>query len=284
MSIYSRRNPIPWYENFNNFYLYSLPGLLLRCATCSFCIHGQNDHFETHVSLSASRPPPVRSGWTARKKPTSISSYLLWKSKTGPEIARKRLNTAQYVPLSVAAAAGADGSVGGLGTKDTINSGPVHCRLSRRRKIKKALRAILAEATGEAQHEGPILKIINNPNIRNRCIEARRREAPWCWHHHVATLEDYACVPVSQFGVTLLRGMRWKQGTVVYRKAWWNPTFHQHAQLSWVLARRTRPERNSHEIRGDTSCHENQITDQHRRTVLQSHPSLPQLVICDRIS
>ena len=161
------------------------------------------------------------------------------KNKDWREVARKRRNAAQYVPPSAAAATGADGSVGGLGTKDTINSGPVLSGLQIKNRVasvtqhedvdeettemamqvveetedQKALRAILAEATGETQHDGPILDIIPTPISETDALKQDVEELP-----DVATLEDYARVPVSQFGAALLRGMGWKEGTAASRK------------------------------------------------------------------
>ena len=161
------------------------------------------------------------------------------KNKDWREVARKRRNAAQYVPPSAAAVTGADGSVGGLGTKDTINSGPVLSGLQiKKRDIsithhedvveettevemqaveetedQKALRAILAEASGEAEHEGPILDIIPTPISETDALKQDVEELP-----DAATLEDYARVPVSQFGAALLRGMGWKEGTAASRK------------------------------------------------------------------
>lgn len=162
------------------------------------------------------------------------------KNKDWREIARKRRNAAQYVPPSAAAATGADGSVGGLGTKDTINSGPVLSGLQVKQRVisvtqnedfveettevamqvveeetedQKALRAILAEASGENQDEGPILDIIPPPISETDALKQDVEDLP-----DAATLEDYARVPVSQFGAALLRGMGWKEGTAASRK------------------------------------------------------------------
>jgi hypothetical protein len=162
------------------------------------------------------------------------------KNKDWREVARKRRNATQYVPPSAAAVTGADGSVGGLGTKDTINSGPILSGLQIKNRVasvaqhediveettevamqvveeetedQKALRAILAEATGETQHEGPILDIIPTPISETDALKQDVEELP-----DVATLEDYARVPVSQFGAALMRGMGWKEGTAASRK------------------------------------------------------------------
>jgi len=161
------------------------------------------------------------------------------KNKDWREIARKRRNAAQYVPPSATAGTGVDGSVGGLGTKDTINSGPVLSGLQIKQRLvsvtqhedveettevamqvveqetedQKALRAILAEASGETQQEGPILDIIPPPMSETDALKQDVEELP-----DAATLDDYARVPVSQFGAALLRGMGWKEGTAASRK------------------------------------------------------------------
>ena len=158
------------------------------------------------------------------------------------ELARKRKQI--YVPPSAAAATGADGSVGGLGTRDTINSGPQVSGLQVRKRVKveadedtsmpdadapppptvepkaeetedqKALRAILASAASgdDSGIDGPQIDII--PAVTED--DAYRQdvvELP-----DSATLEDYERVPVSQFGAALLRGMGWKEGQAASRK------------------------------------------------------------------
>ncbi|KAF8813723.1 hypothetical protein BYT27DRAFT_7083379 [Phlegmacium glaucopus] len=168
-------------------------------------------------------------------KPLVIAAL---KNKDWRELARKRRNGSQYVPPSAATLTGKDGSVGGLGTKDTINSGPVLSGLQVKQKVisvveelnigedaedvkmeieeetedQKALRAILAETNGEI-HNGPVIDIIPTPISEADALKQDVDELP-----DVATLEDYARVPVSQFGAALLRGMGWKEGTSASRK------------------------------------------------------------------
>ena len=159
------------------------------------------------------------------------------KNKDWREVARKRRNGSQYVPPAAAAVTGKDGSVGGLGTKDTINSGPVLSGLQLKQKAiisvveevkivedsqdvkmeiesedQKALRAILAEANGESQ-DGLLIDIIPTPVSEADALKQDVDELP-----DAATLDDYARVPVSQFGAALLRGMGWKEGTSASRK------------------------------------------------------------------
>lgn len=156
------------------------------------------------------------------------------------DFARKRRSAAQYVPVYAKAETGKDGSVGGLGVKDTINSGPVlsglQVRVSQTVKQEdngtsrlvtedvkmkddeetedqRALRAILAETNG-IKHEGPIIDIIPTPISEADAYKQDVDELP-----DVATLDDYARIPVSQFGAALLRGMGWKEGTAATRKS-----------------------------------------------------------------
>jgi hypothetical protein len=172
-------------------------------------------------------------GEKKEKKPLVIPPL---KNKDWRELARKRRN--QYVFPSAAPVTGKDGSVGGLGTKDLINSGPVLSGLQVKQKAisvvegvnivadaqdvkmeieeetedQKALRAILAETNGET-HDSFVIDIIPTPISEADALKQDVDELP-----DAATLEDYARVPVSQFGAALLRGMGWKEGTSASRK------------------------------------------------------------------
>ncbi|KAI0763021.1 DExH-box splicing factor binding site-domain-containing protein [Trametes elegans] len=147
------------------------------------------------------------------------------KNKDWRELARKRKQL--YVPPTAAPATGADGSVGGLGTRDVINSGPqsVGLQVKKRPKVKKeeaatetddqrALRAILASAAGggDAGLDGPPIDVIPAPS-EDDAYKQDVEELP-----ESATLADYERVPVSQFGAALLRGMGWKEGTAASKK------------------------------------------------------------------
>ncbi|KAF5345351.1 hypothetical protein D9758_008467 [Tetrapyrgos nigripes] len=159
------------------------------------------------------------------------------------EMARKRRTASQFVPESARAqATGKDGSVGGLGTKDMINSGPVLSGLQVRKKevsVKKeedvemmevlvteaevktekveltedelALRALLAGNDGE--DSGPHIDVILTPVSEADAYKQDVDELP-----ESASLEDYSRVPISQFGAAMLRGMGWKEGTAASRK------------------------------------------------------------------
>lgn len=158
-------------------------------------------------------------------------------------LARKRRSGTQYVPASAKAEIGKDGSVGGLGVKDTINSGPVLSGLQVKKREnglkreedvmdeevlksredvkmeepeetedQKALRAILSGTSGN-DGDGLMIDVIPTPISEADAYKQDVEELP-----DVATLEDYARVPVSQFGAALLRGMGWKEGMAASRK------------------------------------------------------------------
>ncbi|KAH9940315.1 DExH-box splicing factor binding site-domain-containing protein [Amylocystis lapponica] len=161
-------------------------------------------------------------------------------NKDWRELARKRKSL--YVPPSGAAETGADGSVGGLGTRDAINSGPEVVGLQMRKRVKveqqetlvvvadepmpapedvkkeetedqRALRAVLAGAQADGMGlDGPAIDIIPAPS-EDEAYRQDVEELP-----DEATLEDYERIPVSQFGAALLRGMGWKEGMSASKK------------------------------------------------------------------
>ncbi|KAF8070373.1 DExH-box splicing factor binding site-domain-containing protein [Lyophyllum atratum] len=140
------------------------------------------------------------------------------KNRDWRDLARKRRSAAQYVPPSAKAETGKDGSVGGLGTRDSINSGPVLSGLQVKERSllvkeedEQAI-GILQEDTG-AEHDGPIVHIIQTPISEADAYKQDVDELP-----DAATLDDYSRVPVSQFGAALLRGMGWKEGTAATRQ------------------------------------------------------------------
>ncbi|KAJ7072566.1 DExH-box splicing factor binding site-domain-containing protein [Mycena amicta] len=174
-----------------------------------------------------------------KTEPTGPLVIPALKNRDWRELARKRRTAGQFVPESARAITGKDGSVGGLGTRDSINSGPVRSGLHVTAKLKdkavveleevemvdvkdegvkeetddeRALRAVLAEAGGLGMDAKPVIDII--PAISEAdALKQDVEELP-----EVATLEDYARVPVEQFGLALLRGMGWKEGTAASRK------------------------------------------------------------------
>lgn len=163
------------------------------------------------------------------------------KNKDWRAVARKRRG-GHYVPESGKVGTGADGSVGGLGTRDTINSGPTLSGLQIMRRDhaedvkasdgdvamedtvdmqeemevetedQRALRALLADADG-VEHEGSTIHAIPTPISESDALKQDIDELP-----EAATLADYDRVPVSQFGAAMLRGMGWKEGTAATRK------------------------------------------------------------------
>jgi G-patch domain len=170
-----------------------------------------------------------------KQKPQGPLVIPALKNRDWRELAKRRKTNEMFVPASArAAATGADGSVGGLGTKDTINSGPqavgLHIKSNvvtevqvevdmaeadtRTPKVEetedqKAIRALLASATSDGDQDGPQIESIPVHTVTED--DAYRQdvvELP-----DSATLDDYERVPVSQFGAALLRGMGWKEGT-----------------------------------------------------------------------
>ena len=174
-----------------------------------------------------------------RKSSNSPLVIPLLKNKDWREIARKRRSAGHFLPSSTQT--GKDGSVGGLGTRETINSGPVLSGLQIKKKVvqavldnglekqettdvemvtvqdetedQKALRAILEESTGETAREGPFIDVIPTPVSEADALKQDVDNLP-----ESASLADYGRVPVSQFGAALLRGMGWKEGTAASRK------------------------------------------------------------------
>ncbi|EIW55089.1 uncharacterized protein TRAVEDRAFT_74053 [Trametes versicolor FP-101664 SS1] len=177
-----------------------------------------------------------------REKPKPEGPLVIpaLKNKDWRELARKRKQL--YVPPGATAVTGADGSVGGLGTRDTINSGPVLTGLQMKKRLKvddaedepmpaadapaqaeevkkeeetddqRALRAILASAASGGDIEGPQIEIIPPPS-EDDVYKQDVEELP-----ESASLDDYERVPVAQFGAALLRGMGWKEGQAASKR------------------------------------------------------------------
>ncbi|KAI0293484.1 DExH-box splicing factor binding site-domain-containing protein [Multifurca ochricompacta] len=164
------------------------------------------------------------------------------KDRDWRELARRRrvgANTRMYVPPSGQVGTGADGSVGGLGTRDLINSGPQVEGLQLRKRARidtledtpietpeppattegqpkesedqRAIRALLASAEGnDDSHEEPVIDII--PMTRRQPTEDDAFKQDVDELPDQATLIDYERIPVAQFGAAMLRGMGWKPG------------------------------------------------------------------------
>ena len=182
----------------------------------------------------------------AKPKPQGPLVIPALQNRDWREFARKRKQAATtFRPGAPGASIGADGSVGGLGTRDVINNSTLEAGLHVPKKVKletdmdivvenghpidadtlpktedvepetedqKAIRAILASADGPTTAiEGPIIDVIA-PVTETDAYHQDMNELP-----DVATLDAYARVPVSQFGAALLRGMGWKEGTAASR-------------------------------------------------------------------
>ena len=200
-----------------------------RCVDLSLPNHScLNSHKLSHTSS------PFLSSAKKRKSDNGPLVIPALKNKDWRAVARRRRGEAQYVPASAQARTGQDGSVGGLGTKDTINSGPVLAGLQVKKKEasieieeeqhvgtealqvtmkveetedQRALRAILAAAEG-TETDDTVIRTIPPPVSEAEALKQDVEELP-----DVATLEDYDRVPVSQFGAAMLRGMGWSDGS-----------------------------------------------------------------------
>ncbi|KAG1777674.1 hypothetical protein EV702DRAFT_1268142 [Suillus placidus] len=189
----------------------------------SFNKFGVQRSQKAHVLLSSSSP----------KAPTGP---LVIPSKPNPDwreaARRRRAGVARFIPDSAKASTGADGSAGGLGTCDTINSGPQLSGIQLGNKEvkvdttttrstdgetnmtieehviaiveetedQKALRALLA---GDMDSE-PQIDSIPVPPSETDALQQDVADLP-----DVATIDDYARVPITAFGAAMLRGMGW---------------------------------------------------------------------------
>jgi hypothetical protein len=169
------------------------------------------------------------------------------------EVARKRKGGELYVPEGSRATIGADGSQGGLGTRDTINSGPQISGLTFKAKMVKETteedggvtttteqvleevrmelddeqaleqRALQALLSGDQSSDSTTPKIDIIAPIENDVDRSFPADETDAFRRDVltrpdsATLDDYAQVPVEEFGAALLRGMGWKPGMAASR-------------------------------------------------------------------
>lgn len=192
-------------------------------------------------------------------KEGSFVDRLKEKNKEGPlvipalankdwrEVARKRKAVEMFVPGG-AVKTGADGSVGGLGTKDSIHAGPqlsglvvaekrlrmdvdmndakvdaseeiTNLEKQEETEDEKAIRALMANALGENDdNEVTIDTIPSGSNNWTRPADetdAFRQDV--ITRPDEASLDDYDRVPVEQFGAALMRGMGWKPGEAASR-------------------------------------------------------------------
>ncbi|KIO19694.1 hypothetical protein M407DRAFT_145205 [Tulasnella calospora MUT 4182] len=161
------------------------------------------------------------------------------KNRDWRQLARQRQAANGYIPDSARAAVntGPDGSQGGLGTRDSINSGPQLTGLIFKKESTPptepttdnpkqaepevdgdtemvpakpltedeiALQALL-RGTDETTSKPQVAAIPLAPMTEEAALERDMAELP-----DAASLEDYARVPVEQFGMAMLRGMGWK--------------------------------------------------------------------------
>jgi hypothetical protein len=196
-----------------------------------------------HFYSSQKAHVPLSSFSVNGKKPKAkaLTGPLVIPSKPNPdwrEAARKRrAGAARFIPDSAKASTGADGSVGGFGTRDTINSGPQLSGIQfGNKEVKvttsttsadeeinmaveghvndiveetedqKALRALLAGDMDSA----PQIDDIPVPPSETDALQQDVVDLP-----DVATIDDYARVPITAFGAAMLRGMGWVDGGAV---------------------------------------------------------------------
>lgn len=154
------------------------------------------------------------------------------------EAARARkaaTQTGRFIPGAGAAQTGADGSVGGLGTRDSINSGPQlrGIQVTKRQKRndnqvpsdndameddtnepeaqesddQRALRLLLSGEDNAQEELAPIIPQLTRTLSEAEALKQDVQELP-----EQSSLDDYDRVPVSQFGAAMLRGMGWSEG------------------------------------------------------------------------
>lgn len=226
-----------------------------RCVSFAFdtALEGQST---AHRSPKFSFTPSLRAGGRPIKKDAPLVIAPL-PNRDWRAVVKKNRNRAvpSYVPEGVEdkMRVGADGSQGGLGTRDTINSGPQQSGLvfgapvTKRRKIddegemevkmevktedeqalgphqeltedEKAVQAMLnaAKKTASGEEDGPEMEaipLLPSTDWRQPKTEAEAFQEDVITRPNSCTLEDYQRVPVEQFGLALLRGMGWKPGT-----------------------------------------------------------------------
>lgn len=176
-----------------------------------------------------------------KPKTKAPTGPLVIPSKPNPdwrEAARKRrAGAARFIPDSAKASTGADGSVGGLGTRDTINSGPQLSGIQFGNKEVKVdtsttstddetnmaveghvndiieetedQKALLALLAGDMD-SAPQIDAIPVPPSETDALQQDVVDLP-----DVATIDDYARVPITAFGAAMLRGMGWVDGGAV---------------------------------------------------------------------
>jgi hypothetical protein len=209
-----------------------------------------------HISPKFSFTPFLRAGGRTVEKDAPLVIAPL-PNRDWRAVVKKNRNRAipHYVPEGTEdkMKVGADGSQGGLGTRDIINSGPQQSGLiivapaTKRRKIdgedkiedkmevktedeqtlgphqeptedEKAVQAMLnaAKKMVNGEGDGPEMEaipLLPSTDWRQPKTEAEAFQEDVITRPDSCTLEDYQRVPVEQFGLALLRGMGWKPGT-----------------------------------------------------------------------
>jgi hypothetical protein len=226
-----------------------------RCVSFGF-YSAQEGQDTAYHSPKLSFTPFIRPGGRPVKKDEPLVIAPL-PNRDWRAVVKKNRNHGipSYVPEGVEdkMKVGADGSQGGLGTRDTINSGPqqrgliIVAPVAKRRKMdseedmdtkievkmeggpspnpdqgltedEKAVRAMLnaAKKAANGEEEGPEMEaipLLPSADWRRPKTEAEAFQEDVITRPNSSTLEDYQRVPVDQFGLALLRGMGWKPGT-----------------------------------------------------------------------
>lgn len=163
-----------------------------------------------------------------KKKASDQEAPLVIPSRPNPdwrEAARKRraasariqshTHVPSFIPPSARASTGADGSVGGLGTRDTINSGAQLSGLQIPKRVDKEDEeddAATAEAASTVSVEQSTVEVIEETEDQmalRALLAGEVSELP-----DAATVDDYERIPISAFGAAMLRGMGWTEGPV----------------------------------------------------------------------
>ncbi|KAH9079199.1 hypothetical protein EDB83DRAFT_2341307 [Lactarius deliciosus] len=150
---------------------------------------------------------------TPRPEPQAPLVIPALKNRDWRELARRRragANGQMYVPPAGQAGTGADGSVGGLGTRDTINSGPQvkGLQLRKRPRLDTADDMAIEPSDDDDGHEGRIVDTIplTNGSARRGPTEDDAFKQDVDELPHEASLADYERVPVAQFAGTRSAG------------------------------------------------------------------------------
>ncbi|KAG2339199.1 hypothetical protein BDR05DRAFT_1062307 [Suillus weaverae] len=151
---------------------------------------------------------------------------------------RRCVGVARFISDSAKESTSADGSVGGLGTRDTINSGPQLSGIQFGHKevkvdttttrspdeetvmtIEDHVNAIVEETEDQKAPRAllagdmdstPQIDPVPVPPSETDAVQQYVADLP-----DVATIDDYVRVPITAFGAAMLRGMGWVDGGAV---------------------------------------------------------------------